>query len=81
MCVRERWSVSRGGGGGGGRGRSPNRGREKLALEYLKARRGGGEGTKWAERARLRNKEEGAEGDGERGARETREKTLLGFRC
>lgn len=71
VCVYERWSVSK------GRRRSPNRGREKLALEYLKARRGGGgRGNEMGRVSAAEEQRGGAEGDGERGARETRENAL-----
>lgn len=71
----------------------PNRGREKLALEYLKARRGGGGGGRGnemganaaeeqreARRKKERKNESVRKRDGS--ARETeRGEMLLGFRC
>lgn len=87
-CVYMRDGVFRGCRGGEG---GPNRGREKLALEYLKARRGGGRGNEMganaaeeqreARRKRKRKNENERERE-RRIVRETeRRETLLGFRC
>lgn len=86
-CVYVRDGAFRGCRGGEG---GPNRGREKLALEYLKARRGGGRrnemGANVAEEQREakeegKERERGRESESERAKEREREETLLGFRC